>query len=46
MGVTPTAEQQSNADSIYNLIRYGAAGGGIALFKVLSHVFSISLPKI
>ena len=28
MGVTPTAEQQSNADSIYNLIRYGAAGGG------------------
>ena len=28
MGVTPTAEQRSNADSIYNLIRYGAAGGG------------------
>ncbi len=28
VGVTPTAEQQSNADSIYNLIRYGAAGGG------------------
>ena len=28
MGVTPTAEQQANADSIYNLIRYGAAGGG------------------
>ena len=28
MGVTPTAEQQSNADSIYNLIRCGAAGGG------------------
>ena len=28
MGVAPTAEQQSNADSIYNLIRYGAAGGG------------------
>ena len=27
MGVTPTAEQRSNADSIYNLIRYGAAGG-------------------
>ena len=25
---------------------HGAAGGGIALFKVLSHVFSISLPKI
>ena len=28
MGAAPTAEQQSNADSIYNLIRYGAAGGG------------------
>ena len=28
MGVTPAAEQRSNADSIYNLIRYGAAGGG------------------
>ena len=28
MGVAPTAEQRSNADSIYNLIRYGAAGGG------------------
>ena len=28
MGVEPTAEQQANADSIYNLIRYGAAGGG------------------
>ena len=28
MGVTPTAEQQSNANSVYNLIRYGAAGGG------------------
>ena len=28
MGVTPTAEQRSNADSIYSLIRYGAAGGG------------------
>lgn len=28
MGVTPTAEQRSNADNIYNLIRYGAAGGG------------------
>ena len=28
MGVTLTAEQRSNADSIYNLIRYGAAGGG------------------
>ena len=28
MGVTPTAEQRSNADSIYNLIRYGAAAGG------------------
>ena len=28
MSVTPTAEQKSNADSIYNLIRYGAAGGG------------------
>ena len=28
MGVEPTAEQQSNADSVYNLIRYGAAGGG------------------
>ena len=28
MGVTPIAEQQANADSIYNLIRYGAAGGG------------------
>ena len=27
MGVTPAAEQRSNADSIYNLIRYGAAGG-------------------
>ena len=27
-GAAPTAEQQSNADSIYNLIRYGAAGGG------------------
>ena len=27
MGAAPTAEQQSNADSIYNLIRYGAAGG-------------------
>ena len=27
MGVAPTAEQRSNADSIYNLIRYGAAGG-------------------
>ena len=28
IGAAPTAEQQSNADSIYNLIRYGAAGGG------------------
>ncbi len=28
MGVAPAAEQRSNADSIYNLIRYGAAGGG------------------
>ena len=28
MSVSPTPEQQSNADSIYNLIRYGAAGGG------------------
>jgi len=28
MGMTPTAEQQTNADSVYNLIRYGAAGGG------------------
>jgi murein DD-endopeptidase MepM/ murein hydrolase activator NlpD len=28
MGVTVTAEQQGNADSVYNLIRYGAAGGG------------------
>ena len=28
MGAAPTAEQRSNADSIYNLIRYGAAGGG------------------
>lgn len=28
MGATVTAEQQGNADSIYNLIRYGAAGGG------------------
>ena len=28
MGVTPTAEQKNNADSVYNLIRYGAAGGG------------------
>ena len=27
MGVAPAAEQRSNADSIYNLIRYGAAGG-------------------
>ena len=27
-GAAPAAEQQSNADSIYNLIRYGAAGGG------------------
>ncbi len=28
MGVTPTAEQKNNASSVYNLIRYGAAGGG------------------
>ena len=28
MGVASAAEQRSNADSIYNLIRYGAAGGG------------------
>ena len=28
MGVTPTAEQHSNASSVYNLIRYGAASGG------------------
>jgi len=28
MGVAPAAEQRSNAYSIYNLIRYGAAGGG------------------
>jgi len=28
MGVEATAEQRSNADSIYNLIRYGCASGG------------------
>lgn len=28
MSVTPTNEQKANADSVYNLIRYGAAGGG------------------
>ncbi len=28
MGVEATAEQRGNADSVYNLIRYGAASGG------------------
>ena len=28
MGIPVTDEQKANADSIYNLIRYGAAGGG------------------
>jgi len=28
MGVEATAEQRGNADSVYNLIRYGAAAGG------------------
>ena len=30
MGVEPSAEQQSNADSVYSLIRYGYTGGGSA----------------
>ena len=28
MGITVTDDQKANADSVYNLIRYGAAGGG------------------
>ena len=28
MGVTPTAEQRANADSIYSLVKYGWAGSG------------------
>lgn len=28
MGMEPTVEQKTNADSVYNLIRYGYTGGG------------------
>lgn len=28
MGVTPTAEQRANADSVYSLVKYGWAGSG------------------